>query len=143
MVKSTSPMARIVRIHHVAFAHGADSPPQGAFTDVLGVEVCYADDVKGFVERMIPVGDGFVQMLEATGPGVVERFIGKRGNSLHHVAFEVDDLDGYLDDLRRRGVRLIDETGRPCAMKTTIAFVHPQEFDGLLVELVMVPEEIA
>ena len=143
LVKSAPSMARIVRIHHVAFAHGADSTPQRAFADVLGLEVCHAEDVDGFVERMIAVGDGYVQTLEATGQGLIEKFVGKRGNSLHHIAFEVDDLDGYLDDLRLRSVNLIDETARPGGMNTMIAFIHPHEFDGLLVELVMLPEEIA
>ncbi len=98
--------------------------------------VCHHEDGPGFTERMIPVGDGFIQTLEATGPGLIEGFVGKRGSALHHVALEVDDLDGYLGWLREKGVHLIDEHPRPGGMGTMIAFVHPREFDGLLVELV-------
>ena len=98
--------------------------------------VCHQEEGPGFRERMIAVGDGFVQTLEATGPGLIERFVGKRGSALHHVAFEVADLDGYLQWLRGKGVHLIDEQPRPGGMGTMIAFVHPREFGGLLVELV-------
>ena len=128
-----------LRIHHVAFAHGEASAPQDRFEELLGMPVCHQEEGPGFRERMIPVGDGFVQTLEATGPGLIERFVDKRGSALHHVAFEVDDLDGYLSRLREKGVHLIDEHPRPGGMGTVIAFVHPREFGGLLVELVETP----
>ena len=125
-----------LRIHHVAFAHTGGSAPHHRFAELLGVPVCHEEDGPGFHERMLPVGDGFVQTLEATGPGVIGKFVGKRGSALHHVAFEVEDIDEYLRRLRDLGVRLIDEHPRPGGMDTMIAFVHPREFDGLLVELV-------
>ena len=125
-----------LRIHHVAFAHSPSSDPHDRFAELLGVPVCHEENGPGFIERMLPVGDGFVQTLEATGPGVVGKFVGKRGSALHHIAFEVEDIHEYLRRLRSLGVRLIDEHPRPGGMGTMIAFVHPSEFDGLLVELV-------
>ncbi len=125
-----------LKIHHVAFAHGETSAPHDRFEVLLGMAVCHEEEASGFTERMIPVGEGFVQTLEATGPGLVERFVNKRGPALHHIAFEVEGLEEYLRWLQGRGVRLIDETPRPGGMGTMIAFVHPREFGGLLVELV-------
>ena len=125
-----------LRIHHVAFAHSPSSAPHDRLAELLGVPVCHEENGPGFIERMLPVGDGFVQTLEATGPGVVGKFVGKRGSALHHIAFEVEDIHEYLRRLRSLGVRLIDEHPRPGGMGTMIAFVHPSEFDGLLVELV-------
>jgi methylmalonyl-CoA/ethylmalonyl-CoA epimerase len=90
----------------------------------------------GFVERMLPAGDAYLQLLQATGPGVVERFVGRRGPGLHHVAFEVSDLGDAVSDLRARGVRMVDEVPRPGGMGTRIAFIHPTALDGLLIELV-------
>lgn len=136
-------MARMVRIHHVAFAHAADGAPHDRFSDLFGVDVCHAEDVAGFVERMLRIGDGFVQTLEATGPGVIENFVERRGNALHHVAIEVDDIESIVAELHERGIRLVDEHPRPGGMGTTIAFIHPSEFDGLLVELVEVHREAA
>ena len=85
----------------------------------------------------------YVQTLEGDrGRGVVEKFVGKRGPALHHIAFEVADIGGYLRRLREQGVRLVDDEPRPGGMGTMVAFIHPQEFDGLLVELVEVrPQE--
>ena len=57
----------------------------------------------GFVERMFPVGNAYVQTLEATGDGVVQRFLDRRGPGLHHVAFEVDRIDAALESLRAVG----------------------------------------
>jgi methylmalonyl-CoA epimerase len=88
---------------------------------------------------MIPAGDAYLQLLEATGPGVIERFLGRRGPGLHHAAFEVSDIDEAVADLRSRGVRMVDETPRPGGMGTRIAFVHPAACPGLLLELVESP----
>ena len=126
----------LLRIHHVAFAHAPTAAPQDRFTELLGVPVCHEEEGPGFIERMLPVGDGYIQTLEATGPGVVGKFVGKRGSALHHIAFEVDDIQEHVRRLRSMGVRLIDEHPRPGGMGTMIAFVHPREFGGLLVELV-------
>jgi methylmalonyl-CoA epimerase len=70
---------------------------------------------------------------------VIERFLGRRGPGLHHVAFEVSDLDEAVSDLRGRGVRMVDEAPRPGGMGTRIAFIHPAAFPGLLIELVESP----
>ena len=125
-----------LRIHHVAFAHTPTSAPHDRFAELLGVPVCHEEEGPGFIERMLPVGDSFLQTLEATGPGVIDKFVGKRGSALHHIAFEVEDIHEYLRRLSSLGVRLIDEHPRPGGMGTMIAFIHPREFDGLLVELV-------
>jgi methylmalonyl-CoA/ethylmalonyl-CoA epimerase len=133
-------MPIIVRIHHCAFAHDSARSPEKRFAELFEMPVCHSEDVEGFIERMIPAGDGYIQTLEATGPGVVQKFLARRGSALHHVAFEVDDIDGYLQKLKIKGVQLIDDKARPGGMGTMIAFIHPSEFDGLLVELVEVPE---
>lgn len=136
--------ALVNRIHHVAFAHPPDRPLHPALEQLLGLTVTHTEPGEGLTERMIPVGDGYVQSLEATGEGVVQRFVDRRGSALHHVAFEVDDVRAAVDQLRAAGVRVIDDEPRPGGMNTTIAFIHPSELAGLLVELVQIdpmPEE--
>ena len=84
----------------------------------------------------LPVGDTRVELLEATDPdSPVARFIEKRGEGVHHVAFEVDDVEETLKILRGRGYRLIDESPRAGAGGTRIAFVHPRSANGVLIEL--------
>jgi methylmalonyl-CoA/ethylmalonyl-CoA epimerase len=130
---------RVIGLHHVAFAHhGSDAPR--LLGELLGLACEHEEAAGDFVERMLPTGNGYVQLLEATGPGVVERFLGRRGPGLHHVAFEVSDLSEAVSDLRARGVRLVDEAPRPGGMGTQVAFVHPEAFPGLLIELVESPQ---
>ncbi len=132
---TVDPAWRIVGLHHVAFAHGDDPTSDEALCRFIGAEP-HVETGPGFVERMYGVGDAYVQTLEATGDGVVQRFLDKRGPGLHHVAFAVDDLEAALEDLRGQGVRLVDEHPRLGGMGTRVAFVHPSGFGGLLVELV-------
>jgi methylmalonyl-CoA/ethylmalonyl-CoA epimerase len=125
----------VIGLHHVAFAHGTDVTTDDALSSFLQVEP-HEEAGPGFLERMFPVGDAYVQTLEASGDGVVQRFLDARGPGLHHLALKVDRIDDALEDLRARGVRLVDEQPRPGGMGTRIAFVHPSAFGGMLVELV-------
>jgi methylmalonyl-CoA/ethylmalonyl-CoA epimerase len=125
----------IKRIHHVAFAHREPAVIDG-LESLFGFHCQAPETGPGFVERMFPVGDAFVQTLEAAGPGTVERFVESRGPALHHLAFEVEDIDSALADLRRRGTKLADNEARPGGGGTLIAFLHPSACGGLLVELV-------
>jgi methylmalonyl-CoA/ethylmalonyl-CoA epimerase len=127
----------VTGLHHVAFAHdGTAADVPGALGDLLGLSCSHSESAAGFTERMLPVGNGYLQLLEATGPGVIDRFIERRGAGLHHVALEVSDLDQAVSDLRGRGARMIDDAPRPGGMGTRIAFVHPSSCHGLLLELV-------
>ncbi len=126
---------RVTGIHHVAFAHADPRVPEelGA---TLGLTCVDTEDGPGFVERMLAAGDDRLQLLEATGEGVVQRFVDRRGAALHHIAFRVDDLDAALTTLRDRGTPLVDEHARAGGGGTRIAFLHPSACAGLLVELV-------
>lgn len=123
------------RLHHVAFAH-RDRAVVDGLRDVLGLGAPHVEEGSGFVERMFRAGGACVQTLEVTGPGMVERFVRRRGPALHHVAFEVDDIDAALDDLRRRSVALVDTEPRLGSEGARIAFLHPSALGGLLAELV-------
>jgi methylmalonyl-CoA/ethylmalonyl-CoA epimerase len=129
---------QVTRLHHVAFAHAADNAP-GGLAGLLGLTCSHTEPGAGFTERMLPAGEGYLQLLEATGPGVIERFVDQRGPGLHHVAFEVSSLDAAVADLRGRGVRLAGEAPRPGGGGRRIAFIHPAAAHGLLIELVEPP----
>jgi methylmalonyl-CoA/ethylmalonyl-CoA epimerase len=80
---------------------------------------------------------GAVELISPLDPeGPVARFLERRGEGMHHVAFEVDDLTAALDELRRRGVELIDEAPRAGLGGHRVAFVHPRAANGVLTELV-------
>jgi len=84
----------------------------------------------------LPIGDTEVELLESTAPdGPVAKFVEKKGEGLHHIAFKVDGLDSVLQELEKKGIQLIDSTPRIGAGNKRIAFLHPKDTFGVLVEL--------
>ena len=86
--------------------------------------------------RHIPVGGPRLELLEATASdSAIAKYIEKRGPGLHHVTLRVEDIRAALDQLKARGVRLVDEEPRPGAEDALVAFIHPSAAHGVLVEL--------
>ena len=98
-----------------------------------GVETVEAQKVK---TAFIPCGDSELELLESTSDdGAVAKFIEKNGEGIQHLAIQVDDIDRALEELKEKGVRLIDETPRIGAGGARIAFIHPKATGGVLLEL--------
>jgi methylmalonyl-CoA/ethylmalonyl-CoA epimerase len=92
---------------------------------------------QGVEEAMVPVGGSHLQVLRPLSPDTpVGRFVEKRGEGLHHIAFAVPDIEAALAHLAATGVRLIDRVPRTGGGGDRIAFVHPSAFGGTLIELV-------
>jgi methylmalonyl-CoA epimerase len=95
---------------------------------------------QGIVATSFKVGESYIELVQPTRPdSPVGRFLAKRGEGFHHVAFEVDDLRGALAELKSNGVGLIDEEPKRGAGGMRIAFVHPEGAFGVLTELVELP----
>lgn len=82
-----------------------------------------------------------LELLQPLGEGPIRRFLERRGEGLHHLAFAVPDLEKALEELQAQGIQLIDEKPRPGFGGHRVAFVHPRSFHGVLVELVERAEE--
>jgi methylmalonyl-CoA epimerase len=111
------------------------------YRDALGLEIGPAEEVasQGVRATFVPVGDATIELLEATAAdSAIAKFVAKRGPGLHHITLRVDDIETALSMLKARGARLIDETPRPGAHGSLVAFVHPSSAHGVLVELVQV-----
>jgi len=94
---------------------------------------------QGVREAMIALGGSHIQLLEPLEPdSSVGRFLSKHGEGLHHIAFAVTDIDTALSHLQDQGVRLIDDTPRLGGSGHRIAFIHPRDQNGTLIELVEV-----
>jgi methylmalonyl-CoA/ethylmalonyl-CoA epimerase len=103
--------------------------------DVPDAEIVLMED-QGVRATLIEVGQTRLELLEPTSPeSGVGRFIERRGEGLHHLAFNVTDISGKLQTLQTLGVDLIDQTPRE-GLSGTIAFVHPRSVFGILTELV-------
>ena len=130
------------KIEHIALAVEDLDAAVAHYEGVWGLEVSHRERVEdqGVEEAMLPIGESFLQLLGPTGPDTtVGRFVAKRGEGLHHIAYEVPDLEGALAELKERGVRLIDEVPRRGGRGHMVAFVHPRGNHGLLVELIQAP----
>jgi methylmalonyl-CoA/ethylmalonyl-CoA epimerase len=129
----------ILDIDHVGIAVDDLEGSVERYRRMLGVEPAHRErvDDQGVEEVLFAVGTSFVQLLGALGPETpVGRFLARRGPGIHHVAYRVDDVAAMLSELRDQGTRLVDEEPRRGSRDTLIAFVHPEDTDGVLVELV-------
>ncbi len=126
-------------LDHVALAvHDLDEAI-ARFGDQYGVVPTHREVVEeqGVEEAMLPVGGSFLQLLRPlSADSPVGRFLAKRGEGMHHVALAVADIEAALEHLANQGFRLIDESPRIGGGGHRIAFVHPKEFAGTLIELV-------
>ena len=108
------------------------------YEEVLGFKCYSVEEVKDQKVKtaFFKVGDTKIELLESTSPdGPIGKFIEKRGEGIHHIAFAVKGLQGALDEVKSKGLQLIDEKPRPGAEGLHIAFLHPKSTYGVLTEL--------
>lgn len=128
----------ISKIDHIGIAVKDLQQAIEFYENVLGLKVKGIEEVPEQKVRVafLPVGESKVELLESMTPdGPVARFIEKNGEGVQHIAFRVENLAEKLEELKARGVRLIDETPRKGAGGALIAFIHPKASLGTLVEL--------
>jgi methylmalonyl-CoA/ethylmalonyl-CoA epimerase len=130
---------KLLNLDHVAIAVNDLDAALAGYRERYRVEPLYRETVEaqGVEEAMIPVGGSFVQLLQPLGPDTpVGRFLAKNGEGLHHIAFAVASIDLALQHLEAEGARLVDRSARHGGRGARIAFVHPADLTGTLIELV-------
>jgi len=131
-------MKRATGINHIGVAVTSISAQAPFYRDVLGLDYEGEETV---VDQKVRVaffrcGAVRIELLEPTSPdSPIARFIEKRGQGLHHVAYSVEDLPARIAELKREGIQMIDEQPRPGAHGMGIAFIHPKSSQGVLTEL--------
>jgi methylmalonyl-CoA epimerase len=132
----------VYNLDHVAIAvHDLDAA-LAEYSRLYGAEPLHREIVadQGVEEAMVAVGGSHVQLLQPLDDETpVGKFLATRGEGLHHIALAVGDIDAALRHLESEGARLIDTEPRIGGRGARIAFVHPKQFAGTLVELVEVP----
>jgi methylmalonyl-CoA/ethylmalonyl-CoA epimerase len=131
----------ILDVDHVGIAVDDLEAAVERYRRTLGLEPSHRErvDDQGVEEVLFAVGTSFIQLLGALGPDTpVGIFLAKRGPGVHHVAYRVEDVAVSLSRLRDEGVTPIDQVPRRGSRDTLIAFVHPKDMEGVLVELVQV-----
>lgn len=126
------------KINHIGIAVRNLEASLPFYRDILGMNFEGTEEVAEQKVRVafLQVGESRIELLEPTAPdSPVARFLEKNGEGIHHLAYEVEDIDVALADLKQKGVRLIDELPRLGAHGAKIAFVHPRASGGVLTEL--------
>jgi methylmalonyl-CoA/ethylmalonyl-CoA epimerase len=132
----------IKRIDHIAIAVNDIDDVARFYTDTLkldlsGVEVVTEQRTKvGFLR----IGESNIELVQpSSDDSPLVKFLETRGPGIHHICFEVEDIQKEVEELKKQGVRMIDETPRPGAHNTRVAFIHPKSSGGVLIELNELP----
>ena len=128
-----------MNIDHIGIAVKSLEQAIKVYETAIGLQVTGFDQVEdqGVRVAMVAVGESRIELLEATrADSVIEKFISKRGEGIHHIALRVSNIDETLQRLKSSGVRLVDSTPKPGAHNTRVAFIHPSSTNGVLLELV-------
>ncbi|HEX3452755.1 MAG TPA: methylmalonyl-CoA epimerase [Solirubrobacteraceae bacterium] len=127
------------RIDHIGVAVAEIEPALALYRDSLQLDLAHREVVEeqGVEAVLLDVGENHVELLAPLADDTpVGKFLAKNGPGLHHVAYQVDDIDGTLDALRAAGLKLIDEQPRTGIRGSRVAFVHPRSTGGVLTEIV-------
>ena len=129
---------KIIHIDHIGIAVNSIEEGRKFFTDILGLKLQKTETIEEQKVKtgFFPITDSELELLESTSPdGPVAKYIASRGEGVQHIAFRVENIDEALKELKEKGVRLIDQEPRKGAGGARIAFIHPKESHGILVEL--------
>ena len=133
--------AMIKKIDHIAIVVRSIEEALPTYEGALGLELTEVEEMPEQAVKIafLPVGESEIELVEPlTTDSGVARFLEKRGEGLHHICLEVEDIEAALQDLAAKGVRLIDEQPRQGA-HGRVAFLHPKSAHGVLIELIEKP----
>ncbi|RKD33874.1 methylmalonyl-CoA epimerase [Thermohalobacter berrensis] len=128
----------VKKVDHIGVAVKSLDETLKFYKDVLGMKLEGTEVVEDQKVKVafLPIGDTEIELLESTDKeGPIARYIEKRGEGIQHIAFRVDDIEKAIEEMKEKGIRMIDEKPRYGAGGAKIAFLHPKSTHGVLVEL--------
>jgi methylmalonyl-CoA/ethylmalonyl-CoA epimerase len=131
-------MPKVKQINHVAIVVEDIDDSLSFWRDALGIEMHELREVPAEKSKVafLPVPGGEIELVQpTTTDSGIAKYLDKRGQGMHHVCLEVDDIDGMMAQLKSKGIRLINEQPRIAADGKRYAFIHPESASGVLVEL--------
>jgi len=134
----------IKEIDHIGIAVKDLEEAMSIYTDILGLEFKGTEKIEEqkIIHATFLAGRVKIELVQPTHPdSTVGKFIEKRGEGIHHIAFGVENINEFLKELSTKGVNLIDEKARIGADSAKIAFIHPKDMKGVLIELMERVEE--
>ncbi len=130
-------MPKLIKINHIAIAVEDIEAALPFWQDALGLRLDHIEDVPSQKAKVafLPLGESELELVQPTSADTgTAKFLQERGAGMHHLCFEVDDIDAMLLHLKEKGVRLINETALELENRR-LAFIHPKSTGGVLVEL--------
>jgi methylmalonyl-CoA/ethylmalonyl-CoA epimerase len=127
---------KIKRVEHIAIAVHNLQESKRMLEDIFGLEVELEEHIGSTRLAMYPVGETYLELLQTVEPGSrLAEWLADKGQSLFHICFEVENIDDALEELRQKGVKLLNETPRLGHGGSRIAFLDPQSTGDILIEL--------
>ncbi|MBI3014912.1 MAG: methylmalonyl-CoA epimerase [Candidatus Tectomicrobia bacterium] len=129
----------IKRLHHIGIVVRDLEEAIGRYQARLGLSLSHVEELPGAGVRIayFPLGGTRLELIQPLDPNSgVARFLSKRGEGMHHLAYAVEDLGRSLDLCRRQEMELIDQVPRPGGEGASVAFLHPRSTGGVLTELI-------
>lgn len=126
------------KIEHIGIAVKDIRASNQLFAAIFGTDAYKSESVEseGVTTSFFQVGPNKIELLEATNPdSPIAKFIEKRGEGIHHIAFEVDDIAAEIERLKGEGFTLLHQEAKAGADNKLIAFMHPKSSNGVLIEL--------
>jgi len=126
------------KIEHIGIAVKNIEEANKTYRDLLGTEAYKAEEVEseGVLTSFFKIGESKIELLSATnGDSPIAKFLDKRGEGIHHIAFDVEDIEKEIADLEQKGFTLINKKAKKGADNKMVAFLHPKSSHGVLVEL--------
>jgi methylmalonyl-CoA/ethylmalonyl-CoA epimerase len=128
----------IKKIEHIGIAVKDIEKANQVYTQLLGMSPYKSEEVasEGVITSFFKTGDSKIELLEGTSAeSAITKFIEKKGEGMHHIAFEVDDIEAEMLRLKNQGFTLISDKPKHGADNKLVCFVHPKSTNGVLVEL--------
>jgi len=126
----------IRKIAHIGVAVKNVEEVEKLYSQILGLPITGREVSPDNKVSFIPLGDTSIELLESVQPdGAIARHIEKRGEGIHHIALEVDNIESALEEMKSKGMTLIDQKPKRGAHDAKIAFLHPKGTYGVLLEL--------
>ena len=132
----------IKKVDHIGVAVRSIEESARIYTEGLGITLGHIENVPQDKVRVgfLPIGESEIELVQPTDPtSTVAGFIEKRGEGVHHICLEVDNIDETINSLAEQGFALIDKQARPGSSGRRIAFLHPKAANGVLIELSQKP----
>ena len=125
-----------MRIDHAGIATHDASATAALYADLFDVELAHEETFDGMTVVFLAFEHGYLELLEPQEGGTIARYLERNGPGIHHLAIETDDASGALERAREMGIECIDEQPRPGAWGHEVAFLHPRDTGGVLLEFV-------